>query len=433
MIFEYRRPEVEQALTAARDLKSLEAALQRTASLAADLENPAIRGHQMFSPGLDAAIPDIARRLSLDDVPLVKSNDSACIIVTRVFDVGGHSKVAADIARLIGVERSVMIQTDVNNELEQEHLLKLRRAPVAQRLRAEMFLAARSLSGKILELYNILAAVRPTRIFLLSHHFDMVAPIALWPFRSVVEYLHHADHLPTLGATLAWSAHVDLTWRCHRACQEAGLNTFYAGMTVTAPSALGTAPAAVKQEGRLRLATCGHVHKYRGVGASKHRWADFAVAALRRPDTELIHFGYADEALQEEIRRSLREAGIDPAAYVFAGATPSLAADLRAYEVDAYLCSYPESGGKTNLEAMSVGLTPIVPLDPDAPPLIRFDFPLDTWIEVASPDELPRAIAEAQERRAAMGAGVNPVDGEIRRFQAYVAAAPELAPPQLGG
>jgi hypothetical protein len=420
---------------AARDIRSLEAALRRTASLAADLDDPAIRGHQMFSPGLDAAIPAIARRLSLDDVPLVKSNDNACIIVTRVFDVGGHSKVAADIARLIGVERSVMIQTDVENELKQEHLLALRRAPVARRLRAEMFLAARSLSGKILELYNVLAAIRPTRIFLLSHHFDMVAPIALWPFRSVVEYLHHADHLPTLGATLAWSAHVDLTWRCHGVCRQAGLNPIYAGMTVEAsPPAKGATSDQTKAKppGRLRIATCGHVHKYRGFGHARYRWADYVVAALRLPSAELIHFGYADDALQQEVLGAIAQAGLDPAAYVFAGATPNLAADLRAYEVDAYLCSYPESGGKTNLEAMSVGLTPIVPLDPNAPPLIRFDFPLDTWIEVASPDDLPRALADARRRRVAVDGDINPVEAEIRRFQAYIATAPDMRPPQLG-
>ncbi|CAN7558984.1 glycosyltransferase [Phenylobacterium sp. LjRoot225] len=427
MEFEYRRPDVEQALLSAKDVASLEAALTATAGLKADLDDPAIRGHQMFSPGLDAAIPTVARRLDLHDVPLTKTNDRICIVATRLYEFGGHSKVASDIAAIVGPGDTTVVYTDIDRELRHQNLLNLRRTPADNRHRADLLLGANTLVGKILELYNLMAAVRPGRIFLLTHHFDMVALIALWPFRSVVEYLHHADHLPTLGATLPWSAHADLTWGCHTTCQRAGLNPTYVGLTVT-PTAL-TTPSTTggKTPDRLRIATCGHSAKYRGAGT--YRWLDFAVAALQRPGAEIVHFGDAEDAFQREIRQGLAEAGVDPAAYVFAGLTPGLAEDLRAREVDVYLSSYPVSGGKAIVEAMSAGLPPIVPLDPDCPPLLRFDFPTDIWVEVSRPQDINGAIDAALAKRAAMAGAGDPIAAEVERFNAYVRTPPAATPP----
>jgi hypothetical protein len=424
--FEYHRPDVEQALLGARDIASLEAALKATAALKKDLNDPAIRGHQMFAQGLDATIPPLAGRLNLHDVPLAKSNDHVLVVATRLYEVGGHSKVASDIAAIIGPGDTTIVYTDTDHELRHEKLLNVRRAPAAERHRANLLLGADSLVGKILELYNLVAAVRPGRIFLLTHHFDMVAPIALWPFRSVVEYLHHADHLPTLGATLPWSAHVDLTYRCHGVCQRAGLNPIYAGLTVPP----GTVAAAARPPligertpGPLRIATCGHLDKYRG--AMTHRWLDFVIAALRQPGgAELIHFGRVDEAFRAEMQQGLTAAGFDPAAYVFAGETPDLSADLQARNVDAYLMSYPLGGGKAGVEAMAVGLPPIVPTDPSSPELLRFDFPADTWISITSPADMARAIAEATAKRAAIASAGNPLAAELERFRAYVRDPP---------
>lgn len=426
MEFEYRRPDVEQALLGAKDVASLEAALKATAGLKDDLHNPAIRGHQMFAQGLDEAIPTLARRLNLHDVPLPKTNDRVLIIATRLYAAGGHSKVAADIAAIIGPGDTTIVYTDIDRELRHDELIKVRRAPEAERHRANLLLGADSLVGKILELYNLVAAIRPGRIFLLTHHFDMVAPIALWPFRSVVEYLHHADHLPTLGATLAWSAHVDLTYRCHGVCQRAGLNPVYAGLTVPKGAVAAAArPPEIKPRapGPLRIATCGHVDKY--IGSMTYNWLDFVVAALRRPGgAEFVHFGSVEDAFRAAVQRGLAAAGLDPAAYVFAGETPDLSADLRARDIDVYLMSYPLGGGKAGVEAMAVGLPPIVPTDPASPELLRFDFPTDTWVSITSPTDMARAIEVAIAKRAAIASSGNPIAAELERFHAYVRNPP---------
>ena len=105
---------------------------------------------------------------------------------------------------------------------------------------------------------------------------------------------------------------------------------------------------------------------------------------------------------------------------MFAGMSGDFAGDLRANAVDVYLSSYPASGGKSNLEAMAAGLAPIVPIDPDAPELIPFSFPLETWIRIANPSELPEAVARAQALGARMRADPAPLAAELSRFETYV-------------
>jgi len=428
--YEYRRPELEQALLNARTADALEKVLSTIGALTPDLENPEFLGRQMFCRGLDATVPVLARRLGLTDVPLTKSNDNVCIVGTMFYAHGGHSKVAEDISRLIGGERTTVVLTDIYRLRNHTGLLHPPKDAAMQR-RATILLGAETLVGKVLELYNILAAIRPTRIFLLNHHFDMVALLALWPFREVVEFLHHCDHLPGLGATLPFSKHVDLTWACHEACAQADVGAVYAGMTVgveNPPAAPTAAPLNLpaKAPGIIRIATCGSLVKFRTDGLK--RWADYAVAALRLPGAELVHIGPMDDELRNDIVTSLIGAGIDPERYVFAGVSSNVAADLKAGEVDVFLSSYPEPGGKANLEAMSAGLPPIVASDPDTADLMRFTFPVNAWIPIGSPAELAGAVAAARGPRRMTAEDQAAVNAELARFERYV-LEPDGPPP----
>lgn len=422
MKYQYRRPHIEQALTGAATLEALEAALSAVTGLAADLHKPGIRGHQMFCPGLDAAVPVIARRLGLPDAPLPKSNANVIILATQLYAVGGHTRVAFDISELIGAERTSVVLTDIYGRLKQSGLVGVRQTESPLKRRADILLSAPSLVDKTIELYNILAAIRPSRIFLLMHHFDVVASIASWAFRSVVEYLHHADHLPTLGATLPWSAHVDLTWTCHQACKAAGVQPLYAGLAARGASSR-RAVSDPKPSGVLRLATCGSLSKFRGVGALA--WRDYAVAALRLPNAELVHIGPVDDAFRADMAGALQQAGLDPARYVYTGPVADLGAELVAREVDVYLSSYPEPGGKASVEAMAVGLPPIIPIDGNVTDLMRFSFPLDTWIHISDPSELADAIARAGARRGFEAGERAAIAAELERFKRYVL---EVAP-----
>jgi hypothetical protein len=431
--FEYRRPEIEQALMTAPDLETLEAALASVIALQPDLGRPDVYGHKLFAPGLDAAVPAIARRLGLTDTRQAKSNDNVCIVATQLYASGGHSKVAYDIGDLIGAKRLSGVYTDIYGKLKHTDLIGAMTQDAPLKRRADVLLGARDLVGKTVELYNILAAIQPTRIFMLTHHFDMVAAVALWPFRDVVEFLHHADHVPSIGATLPFSRHVDLTWTCHLACKRADLNPFYAGMAVRSGRELSVANR--DGGGGLRIATCGPAAKYRG--RASHCWTDYAVAALQTPGTEMVHIGAVDAPFQAEVRQALQVAGIDADRYQYTGTVPDLAAELVAQRADVYLSSYPAGGARANLEAMSVGLPAIAPIDAASPDLLKFAFPVPIWIPVRGPQDLAAAIAHSQTIRSdvCFGVGRDAVRAELAMFVAYVnsAEATPRHPDNAGG
>lgn len=421
MPFEFETPGVTAEILAARTAEALDPILTKLTKSASALGAPTVRGHKLFVKGLDDTIPHIARTLRLDDREGQKSNDNVCVIATQLYGVGGHSKVVADITRLIGGEKVSLILTDLYGNIAYRRLIGQDLAALGYHCRTLLALKAPSVLDRTVELYRVLCAIRPTRIFLLHHHMDVCAVAATYPFRDVTEFVHHADHLPSLGATVAYSAHADLTYTCYLACREAGLPATYVAMTL--PD-LDTTPREAKAPGRLRLATCGSLGKYRNEGReSLRRWTDWVVPALQIEGAEIVHIGPWDEALRDDIHGALTAAGLDPGRYVFLGPAPSLQAALLEQQVDIYLGSYPEVGARAILEAMAVRIPAIVPIETELGPLLTYGSPVPGWAAVHHPDELAAAIAAAAGRAAKMA---DPAFGdllaeEMARFETYVA------------
>jgi hypothetical protein len=424
MRFLYQNPELERELAQAVAINDIEAAFAKVTAIPRGFRGPEIYGRTLFAKDLDALIPRLARRLQLKDAPRgAKSNDNVCILSTRIYPTGGHTRIAMDLIERLQPAGAVMIMTDIFRELRHWKLFSQPGNQSFAKERACVLLSSQMLVERVLEAYMILEAMRPSRIVLMSHPMDIVAAIAAWPFRDVVEFIHHADHVPALGATLPFSSHVDVTYTCHLACREAGLNPVYAGMAASAAEAVPTPSTAPG----VRIVTCGGLHKYRGRGL--HAWTDYAVAALNQPGSELIHIGATDEAFENEVRGALAAAAIAPDRYVFAGYQPSLPAELMRRGASAYLGSYPESGGKANLEAVMTGIPTIVPVDQSLPPLIQFRLPLPGWMSVSEPAALPGMLATARAMRDSMQTREHlaAVAQEARRFDDYAAGRPLAA------
>lgn len=422
----YAEPEIERELAKLDDVNKLNPLLKRVLTLNTRLRDADVFARKIFAPGLDAHVPKLAQMLKLEDVELPRSNDNAVFIATRLYRTGGHSQVAMDIANRLAPGSFTIILTDVYAETRYGLMLGRQPGQTVMGERSTLALQSSTFPERMIELHAILKAIRPSRIFLMGHNMDIVGVVGAWPFREIVDFIHHADHTPSVGATLPWSAHVDLTYTCHLACRDAGLDPVYAGMT--APQFEGVRPA-IDGQRRLRIATCGSVHKYRG--RRRWTWTDYAVAALKRPGAELIHIGPTPPEFQAEVREALTTAGIDPARYEFAGWVPSLGRTLIEREVDVYLASFPETGGKSNLEAIAAGVPAIVPLGADVPPFARFRLPLDQFIAIDRPDELVGALAAASELAEVMRSpeAAEARRAELGRFDAYVAGR-HMPPPK---
>lgn len=415
-------PALQQELTAARTIEALDAAFVKVERLMLTYREPENFGRKLFTRGLDGLTPYLARALRFEDAPQTKSNANVCIIATQFYATGGHTRVARDFAAGLGPsEKPLLILTNTwAGKVKYRGLLQGGDGSKMQSAlgeRAFLRLSAETLVEKTLELYMMLKAARPTRIVLICHPFDIPAIVAAWPFRDVVEFVHHCDHIPALGASLPWSAHVDVTYTCHCACRASGLDAVYASMT----SMVVEAPAHARDPHRLRMATCGDQRKYEDTG--RYRWTDYAIAALRHPAAELLHIGPASEDFQNALRQALTAAGLDAARYVFVGVAASLPAALAENQVDVYLSSYPASGGKANLEAMAAGVPVILPVDADLPPLLRFRLPLRHYVEIDNPEEMGDAIANALDLGLTMSSAeaLRNRDRELGRFADFVA------------
>lgn len=404
---------------------ALNAAFINLIQLPASYRASGTYGLKLFARGLDALVPTLAAALGLVDRPAVKSNDNPCIVATRFYTTGGHSRVAVDLLNRLQPATAPIIHTDMFRELRYRNLGGAPGLRTEMGERATLILRGETLPELAAMTYSALAALQPTRIFLLCHPMDVAAVLGCWPFRDIVDFVHHADHVPALGATLPFSGHVDVTYTCHNACRDAGLDAVYAGMA--APGA-PAAPPAVRRGGPIRIATCGNRHKYEGT-AGGLTWTDYAVAALRRPDTEIVHIGPTKPEMEAAIRAALEAEGIDPTRYIFVGFAASLPRALEEHGAQIYLSSFPEAGGKANLEAMASHLPMILPSAPDLPPLLRFSLPLRRWIEVTGPDEVAAAIDAA----LALGVALRTpqererLAAELARFDTWVEGRP-LAP-----
>lgn len=413
----FSRPEAEAELAGARTIETLEAALRRVIELRRELKAPDLYGRALEAPALDALVPRMATRLQLKDVPGVRSNDNVCLLATAVYGTGGHTRVVADFMKGMPEGRKpVLVMSDVYDEMQYRTLLNDRNNNSGLGERAVIISTGKTLIDRALQLYMSLAAMRPTRIVLLCHPMDIVALTVAWPFRDIVEFVHHSDHFPAIGVGLPWADHVDLTYTCHKACHERSSASLYAGM-----SAVVGDPAEHKSNPkRLRFASCGSLHKFTGVMGQG--WADYVSAALRRPGSEFFHIGPTTPEFETAMRGVLQKNGIDPARYHFNGFAPSLPAELAKLGIDIYLSSFPEPGGKANLEAMAAGVPVIVATSPTAPPLTRFSLPLSRYIGISHPKEMAQAIDKALLARKTFSKPekVEELNRELGRFDAFI-------------
>jgi hypothetical protein len=404
----------------AKSIEELDAPMTAIAGVWRKFLAADVRGHKLFVRALDEAVPHIARTLGLKPVERPKSNDNVCIVLTQIYAVGGHSKIAQDISRIVGAERCTIILTDLYGNTTYAQISRSNLTKMGYFCRSFMALKSKTAAEKCIELYALLRAVDPGRIFLLNHHSDVAAVAATYMFKGVTEFVHHGDHLPCLGATLDYSTHADVTYTCHQICKASGLDAEYVGMTL--PDLRAATGVKASTGGPTVLATCGSVAKYQhGNRDCRYRWSDWAVAALKDNDHVFLHFGPPTDELVADVEGALKAAGIDPARYRFMGSVPSLQQALVDHGVDVYVASYPETGGRANLEALAAGLEVIVLEDAALGPLLRFTSPVSGWRAIADTAEMAEAIREGlsrqdQDMKADQRAGVVLEQGGFERF-----------------
>jgi hypothetical protein len=320
-------------------------------------------------------------------------------IATEIYETGGHTRVIEDIIRTLPEYKHIVILTDINKKYQEGgltlDLLKKRFDHMNARI---VCLQDGILIQKIEQLIEQISHFAPQTVFMHVHHYDVVANVAITGQSAPrVLYLHHCDHNPALGATRSDYLHVDLSPAAHEVCKTAFASPpAYLGLCVEDKGVIQSSDSHA-----LIGATCGSPHKYEG--RCEFSYAELLASLFAGGVTKMFHIGDMPETQKEQIKIDIRNLGQDAEPLIFLPNTPSLTASLKELAPTFFLCSYPQGGGKTMLEAMSTGLPLLMPCAPTMQPLLCVDLSLGIGLKIETLEDVSGTLEILRTKQRELG------------------------------
>lgn len=319
------------------------------------INDPAAVGHVLASEELDQLVRFIGesyRRLHPRKAGVHKGHGTV-ILMTEAQGHGGHIEVAKDLLETGVLGRATVVLTDTFDR-DQSGGLAFSSLPGVD---VELVRGGGTSLERLRRLDDLLAALAPAKIVVLVHHQDGTAIAALHalPDTENVVFVHHADHNLCLGASDGRFQHVDLHPMGFHACRDRHLrDNLYWPLTVR-PTKLDASAQSFMGQGGLVSCASGREAKF---DASNYRYDYFQLLApiLLATRGRHVHIGPLSQKMLTRITTDLRTAGIDPTRFTHIPWVQSLATALVEQQVDVYLTSFPLGGGKSVIEAMSVGV-----------------------------------------------------------------------------
>jgi len=313
------------------------------------VQSPELEMRYNHLPDLDAVVQQVGREvmrdLNLESRPT--SETVNVFIASEVDEVGGHTRNIVDLIRN-SRRRSLVILTDLfDRYAEGTHQL----GKVAHWLGAAVcVLPKMSLIDKTRNLMRILNSLDMAAVGILAHHEDVVAYAACNDLLDVPQvFIHHADHNPTLGATISHYTHVDMFPGNLAMCNDAGyVSPDY--MPVLAARRFIDCRAGLP----LNTGTVGRFSKFTVDGPLNY--ADIVVGVLNATGAKHVHIGTIPDDYLRYLEGRLIAYGIDPARFVYLGNVDDIQSALVEQQVQAYISSAPVGGGKSYVEVLALGM-----------------------------------------------------------------------------
>lgn len=275
------------------------------------------------------------------------------ILVTEVVACGGHAELINDLLNLNDLPLR-LVATNINK----------RKLPVVDWLQdlPALIDVVDAQGPELLQSLRLVQAIlsdsKVRKIHILSHAYDTVAISAI-PERDpeLNLFYHHCDHQPALGCNLPHLLHLDLhNIGFHRCRTEANLpDNRYLCLTSVRRNKLQTKHVREFARSGLKTLSCGGSHKLQSV-PYHIRYQDLVLALLSRPNASHFHVGNLADAELQTIYQMMVTAEIPPERFVCLGDVPDLPAILHYLDIDLYLPTLPQSGGKAIIDVMSMGV-----------------------------------------------------------------------------
>lgn len=275
--------------------------------------------------------------------------ENTLIIATEMYPVGGHSRVVADVARESPSPTVVLTDMFSSYRKTPDHLNWLLET---LEYASVIVLPQPSLWAKCRALSLLTQRLQPRSILYFNHHQDPIPFVGtLGHAASRKTLVHHCDHNPSLGNTLAGIGHADFTDELAHTCakhlhRETSVLPLYvsdAGKKSFEPIE-GNAFSVVTSGTHIKFARSGELALQR-----------IAHTVLTHVRGQFFHIGPIDGEWVAEIKSHLESNDIDPTRFNALGSVPSLWTSLAQLDAHLYLGSAPVGGGRAAIEAQGCG------------------------------------------------------------------------------
>jgi len=313
-------------------------------------------GTKVFTPYFDQVLENID--LDITDIISRDRKLANVVIASEIYNYGGHTKVIQEILEL--VENPILIITDVYDRFAKNRLFEqvsssFIKCPV-------LILPNEAYLDKAKRLAAFINSCAKN-VFILSHHEDAVAIAACQKtLHTQYYFVHHADHNPALGCTVAHFNHVDLFESIAKLCAQ-DLNKPVIFLP-TSSNDLG-AKKFVYPIQQFSTVTAGSAGKFCMTGEVS--LSRIIIESLKVCGGKHYHFGELSVEQIQTIQNDLKQAAIDSELFVYLGNVPSLWDGLCSIDAHIFLGSAPTPGGKSNLEASGAAYPLLAYVPADAP------------------------------------------------------------------
>jgi len=274
-------------------------------------------------------------------------------IATELHPVGGHSGALKDVIRSMSGKRHVILLTNLFEALDEAttsaNLSDILSPSVSFKL------APKGLGDKLLWAQRELKELRPGTLTLFNHHWDSVAIAAALPTLALnTFYVHHCDHNFALGLFIKHAYHVDSHAINHRTCRHflGVMNQIY--WPLVAQDLGPRMDHVYLRDGNLKTCSHGGMHKF----TAQERITYFELIALRLKTASGTHehIGNLTDELKHIFVHTLASQNISTDRLIFTQNVPSIWLHLKNSLIDLCISSFPEQGGKGNIETMGAGI-----------------------------------------------------------------------------
>ena len=303
---------------------------------------------------------DLCREISsnvVDEVVDVETHInpqfSTVFLLSEIIEAGGHIELLKD---YIGLELFSKPCIIVTNLFSRQNLQIVEKFCQENNVEVFVVTAVDSLS-RLRETRALLKKISPQKLILLNHHQDSGAIVAALSQLDCQKYfIHHADHQLCLGVTCEEFIHIDLHnmgyWDCRTTL---GVKTNkYWPLIVRQNSLIRATKPFINEEGLLTCSS-GSGRKFESINY-KYDYFELLPKILLATKGSHVHIGPLTREQLDGLKTNFEKSNIDWDRFHHIPWVSSISRELFSLGVDLYISSFPMGGGKTILEAMSVGI-----------------------------------------------------------------------------